>query len=261
MARVRRTALVALALGALILGVAIAQADSSSATSGGLSVTPAVIDRPATLGPAGTVTLANTTKAALKITVMPRPWLQSPGGAVTPNRRLSLSPQIVVVDPNTFVLPAGASRSVTINVNQVPAGGSVYGSIEAIGVPVDAAKHKGVSVGYRLISNLRLNPANAAARKYTLAVKAPKVQGASVVLPVRNTGNTIEPITGTAKISSSLGARTVTIASQRIVPAATVNLPLTALKGLARGHYTVAYSLSQAGHVVSKATGKFVVGP
>jgi hypothetical protein len=240
-----------------VLGIGVAIAHGSSPT-GGLSVTPAHIERPAVVGQVGSIVLTNTTGGALKITVTPRPWVQSSSGAVTPDRHADLR-KLITVSMRSFPLAPGASQSVTLTLTHAPPGGSLYGSVEAIGVPVDEAKHKGVVVGYRLITNLRLLPSSGATR-LKLGVTAPRVQAGTVVLPVRNAGNTLDPISGSAKVSSSLGASTVTIAPQRIVPGATVLMPLTPVKGLPNGRYTVAYTLAQAGHRVAKASGQFRIG-
>jgi hypothetical protein len=247
------------AVAAVALGAALAHAaDSGTGGSGGMSVNPALIEAPATPGTPDSIVVANTTKGTLKVTVRARPWAQSVTGAVTPDRDKSLEPTLLVSLPS-FSLGAGASQGVTLTLLAAPPNGSLYGSIEVIGVPVGASKHKGVSVGYRLISSLRLDPP-AAARKFKVTVGTPQVQSGNVVLPVRNTGNTIEPVSGSARLSSSLGSRTGAIAAKRIVPGATVLLTLAPVKGLPHGHYTAAYTLTQSGHVVSKATGKFILG-
>jgi hypothetical protein len=243
---------------ALAVGAAITEA--AAPAGGGLSVTPAVIPsvpHAAIVGRADSVVLANTTTTALKITVTPRPWVESSNGHVSPNAKASLT-KLVSVSKPSFTLAAGASQSVALTLRQKPPGGSLYAAVEAIGVPVDAAKHKGVSVGYRLISALRLDPATPA-RKLKLTVSAPVVQGAAVVLPVRNAGNTIDPVSGTAKLVSPLGTRNVTIAAQRIVPGGSVSMVLTPVKGLAAGRYVATYLLMESGRKVVTASHAFTV--
>jgi hypothetical protein len=249
--------LAALGIGA---GAAIAGAATTAPAAGGLSVTPAVIPsvpHAAVVGRADSVVLANTTTTALKITVTPRPWVQSSGGHVSPNPKVSLA-QLVSVSRPSFTLAAGASQSVTLTLRQKAPGGSLYAAVEAIGVPVDAAKHKGVSVGYRLITALRLDPATAA-RKLKLTVSAPQVQGSAVVLPVRNAGNTIDPVNGTVKLVSSLGTRNVTIAAERIVPGASVSMVVAPVKTLVVGRYVATYTLMQNGRKVVTASHAFTI--
>ena len=53
-----------------------------------------------------------------------------------------------------------------------PAGGSLYGALEVIGLPRNAATRKGVVTGYRLIGALRYNPATPT---YALTGAAAKV--------------------------------------------------------------------------------------
>lgn len=241
-------------LAALALGAAIAQAGSAD---GGLSVTPAVLEHAAVPGPVGSVVLANTTSGSLRITVTPRPWVSSASGAVSPNRRLDLK-HMVGVSRSSFTLAAGASQSVTLTLLHKPGGGSLYGSVEAIGVPLGAAKHKGITVGYRLISSLRLD-ASMAARKLRVKVGSARVQGRNVVLAVRNTGNTVDPIGGSAKVGNALGARNATIAAQRILPGSLVLLTLTPVRGLAPGRYVATFTLMQSGHRVGHGTSAFRV--
>ncbi len=79
------------------------------------------------------------------------------------------------------------------------------------------------------------------------------------MLPVRNTGNTIEPINGFATLNSPLGTRNVAIDAQRILPGASVAMIVTALKGLKPGKYAVSYKLIQNGPQVAHGTHTVVV--
>ena len=53
-----------------------------------------------------------------------------------------------------------------------PAGGSLYGALEVVGLPADVGTRKGVVTGYRLIGALRYNPATPT---YALKARAAKV--------------------------------------------------------------------------------------
>jgi hypothetical protein len=237
----RRIALPLTIAATVPLGVWLTQA----VAAGGLSVTPAVIDKTATKGAVAPLTLRNTTSGALKITVTPRPWKQARSGDVVPDRKKTLASSLSVSVPS-FTLPAGASRTVTLDLKAVPAAGSLYGSVETVGLPV-VKKSKGITAGYRLVSSLRLNP-TASRRTFAISPGSKlKLSGRAVSLAVKSRGNTIDPISGTARVKGPAGTRTVTIAGRRILPGATVDLPVTSTKGLPAGTYTARIVLVQAG--------------
>src|SRR3954469_6994704 len=79
-----RGRLVAGALGLAVAGTAtggvIARADDSApraqAAQGGVSVTPALLEKTAKRGNVGTFTVKNSTKDTLRVTVTVRPWIQ-----------------------------------------------------------------------------------------------------------------------------------------------------------------------------------------
>lgn len=251
-----RPALIALAL-LLALCATIAHAATAG---GGLSVVPAIIepDKPPATGLIGSIVVANTTTTTQNITVTPRPWIATANGLVNPDLKHDLGSLINVSRP-TFTLVAGASQSVNLTLRKPAPGGSLYAAIVTVGVPVDAAKRPGISVGYRLISRLRLNP-SAAGRKLKVVVGTPRILGKNIVLPVRNTGNTIEPINGVAQLKGPLGTRrNAAINAQRILPGASATMIITALKGLKPGKYTVSYQLIQNGPLIARGTHTVVV--
>ncbi len=98
-------------------------------------------------------------------------------------------------------------------------GASLYGGIEVIGVPEGAEDKHGVVLGYRLVSTLRLNPATPV---LSLVASSPKVTGSgskrAVVLPVKNAGNTVQPVSGRVSLKSALGTRRRDLDSLRILP-------------------------------------------
>lgn len=242
-----------LALGAaasvVLLNASLVGAD---AAGGGLSVTPAVIERVAARGDAVSIAVVNGTSQALKITVTPRPWTQSRSGAVAPNRHRTLLSRLDV-SARSFTLAAGGRRTVTMTVKSVPSSGSLYGSIETIGLPSGPAKKNGITAAYRLISTLRLNPPQAK-RRLKVRAAAPRVSGRSIVLPVENAGNTVAPVTGDVRIKGALGSRTTAVRATPILPGATVNLGLGARKGLPAGTYAVSIALTQDGRRVLRTT-------
>ena len=99
-----RSRLVAGALSLAVVGTAtggvIAQADDSApraqaAQQGGVSITPATIEKTAKRGSIGSFTVKNTTKDTLRVTVTVRPWTQNrTTAAVTLNKRASLTPYV-----------------------------------------------------------------------------------------------------------------------------------------------------------------------
>ncbi|WP_445152548.1 hypothetical protein [Baekduia sp. Peel2402] len=233
----------AVALNACLVG--------ADAAGGGLSVTPAVIERTAVRGDTASIMVLNSTSQPLKITVTPRPWTQSRSGAVAPNRHKTLLSR-VGVSARSFTLAAGGRRTVTMNVKSIPSSGSLYGSVETIGLPAKA-KQNGITAAYRLISTLRLNP-TPARRHLAVRASSPRLNGRAIVLPVKNTGNTVSPISGDVRIKGAAGTRTDTIRAASILPSSTVNLGLGSTKGLPAGSYAVTVSLKQNGKTVLRTT-------
>jgi hypothetical protein len=238
---------------AVLLQWSLAGAD---AAGGGLSVTPAVIERTAVRGDTAPITVVNSTSQPLKITVTPRPWTQSRSGAVAANRHKTLLSS-VGVNVRSFSLPAGGRRTVTISVKNVPKAGSLYGSVETIGLP-SGPKKNGITAAYRLISTLRLNPTKARQRR-AVEASSLRMKGRAIVLPVKNMGNTVSPVSGDVRIKGALGTRTGTVRATPILPGSTVDLGLGSTKGLPAGTYTVSVSLVQNGKKVLRSTGKLRV--
>jgi hypothetical protein len=241
-----------LAVSAVALLAQLPLAGATAIADGALSVTPAVIERIAVRGDTASLAVVNSTNKTLRITVTPRPWSQSRSGAVAPDRRKTLLSRLGV-SARSFTLAPGARRSVAMNVKSLPASGSLYGSIETIGTPTGPARRNGITAAYRLISTLRLNPPSA---KRHLAVRASavRVSGSAIVLPVKNTGNTVSPISGDVRIKGASGTHTGTIAARPILPGATVNLALGSTRGIPKGTYTVTVALRQSGRSVGRVT-------
>jgi hypothetical protein len=244
----RRVVVAGAVLAAATGGAVIARADDArpraAAAAGGLAITPVLIEKPAAVGPVATVTVANRSKEKLDVTVTARPWVQSSSGAVSVNRRKTLG--AVGVSDDGFALAPGASKVVAVTLRAAPSGGSAYGGLEVIGLPAGAADKQGVVAGYRLVSSLRLNPAKPVLR---LEASAAKLAGAgadrAAVLPVRNAGNTLEPISGSVRLKGPLGTRQRSIGKLRILPGKTVNLLLSSAKSLPAGSYTATVQLAQ----------------
>jgi hypothetical protein len=251
------------ACGVLLAHGAMAVAEGGGAPArasgaGGLSLTPQIVEHRARVGAVGTAVIVNTTAKPVRITVRARSWTQSRGGMVSPDVHRSLGRQVAVT-PSSFTLAAGARRQIALRLKRHPAGGSLYGALDVMGVPRGAVPVNGIIPRYRLIGSLRLDPA-----KPRMSVRAGrlKVTGRrgrhALVLPLRNRGNTVEPIAGAVILSGAHGIRPNRLRPLRIVPRRTVDLTLGTYRGLLRGQprgrYSIAVRLVQAGRVVVHTT-------
>ncbi len=234
---------------------------ATAVAAGGLSMSPPILEKQAQTGSMGAVTITNSSSQAMRVTVTSRPWLQARNGAVTPNRKRNLLREI---RPSAlaFTLGAGARRAVDVRVLRLPGGGSRYASLEVVGRPPTPKdkKQSGIRAVYRLIGSLRLNPSPQRRKLRLQAGGVRRVGTASrraLVSAVRNAGNTIDPVTGTARISGPGGTRNVTIPSRRILPGALVDVSLGSARGLRPGTYRARISLFQAGRPVATTTRRF----
>ncbi len=246
-----------LARGAIALGTS-ERAPVQLSQAGGLSLTPQVVERRARVGSAASVTVANTTARPVRVTLRPRPWLQASDGTVAPNPSRTLT-RLLRVTPSTFVLAAGAKRAVRLSLRRHPAGGSLYGALDLTGVPRGARPRHGIAVRYRLIGSLRLDPARPRLRVRAGALKVTGRTGRqAAILPLRNTGNTVEPITGRVVLTGPRGTRPNTLRPVRVVPRRLVNLTLGTYRGLLRGQppgrYRLDVTLLQGGRTVLHTT-------
>ena len=182
----------------------------------------------------------------------PRPWVQATSGKVSVNRRAKLPG--VSVDAPTFTLAPGAARDVVATLTTSPSAGSLYGALEVVGLPADAATRKGVVLGYRIIGTIRVVPTSP---RIGLTAGTPKASKGTAVLSIRNTGNTAEPVTGSVTVRGATGSRTRSVESLRILPGKSVNLPLGTR--LTSGRYTATLRLVQRGKVALRATKRFTV--
>ena len=164
------------AVGTAAVQGAAAGGSAAQAKDGGLSVMPALIEHSAQPGELATLTVANRSAAPLDVTVTPRPWVQAVTGKVSPNRRSTLPG--VTVSQSKFTLKPGAETKVTATLSTAPSAGYLYGAMEVIGLPTDAATRKGVVLGYRLVGSLRVLPA---AAKYSITAGTVKASGGTAV--------------------------------------------------------------------------------
>jgi hypothetical protein len=225
-------------------GAAAAQAD------GGLYVSSGTIEAPAKAGAYGPVTVANHSAADMTVTVSPRKWTQAANGDVSPNRRGGLSG--VSVSEPSFTLKAGEQRNLTVNVGSVPSAGSLYGALEVVGLPADVAKRKGLVLGYRVVSAIRLLPATPKTGVSARAIKAAK---GTATLPIKNTGNTLDAVSARVDVKTARGTQRVS-ATLKILPGKTINFSLGKLQ---KGNASAKITLRQKGKVVVNSTKKFKV--
>jgi hypothetical protein len=247
--RIRTTALAA------VLIASGATAAASTTAAGGLSIAPAFLEHEAQQGPVGQLRVTNGSAKTLTVTVRARPWIQDRGGAVTPDDRKTLTQ--VRLSATSFTLAPGQERSVSAALAARPAAGSLYGALDVLGVPQGARPRNGIVARYRLLGGLRLNPA-AAQRRLRVRAGAPRADAKGVVVPVRNTGNTVEPLTGSARIVGATGTQRATIAAQRILPGGLVDVRLRRGR-LQAGRYSAAITLRQGGRQVAQVTRSFRV--
>lgn len=243
------------ALGLAIAGAAtggvIARADDSApaaqaAQQGGVSITPALVEKTAKRGAVGTITIKNTTKDTMKVTVVVRPWIQNRStGAVALNTKASLAPYVKAT-PQSFNLPPG-ERRVTFNMRRMTASGSLYAGFQVFAKQVKAKARNGIVPQWDLRGKMRLNPSR---KNPNLRLGATDVAGRgnnrSLILAVRNTGNTLDPVGGTVKITGPT-ARNATIPQVAVVPGQVVYLKGGALRGMKAGNYTAQWDVTIGG--------------
>jgi hypothetical protein len=229
----------------------LASAATANAQSGGLSVTPAALEHTARRGTVGSLTLANTTRETLKVTIVVRPWRQELFGNVIVDSRTTLS-KYVRATSRSFTIGAGVKRPVSFRMLRGTGSGSLYGAVDIVGKPTNTKGRKGIIPNYRLISKIRLNAAKSK-QKYRLKTGGAQVRSGVVVLPVRNLGNTIAPIGATYSISGPSG-RNGTAKAIAALPGKLVGLNLGASRGMKKGRYTVAAKVTQAGRTVNART-------
>src|SRR4051794_38805261 len=209
--------------------------------AGGISVTPAALEHTAKRGTVGSLTLNNTTNESLRVTVTVRPWKQELGGRVIVDPRATLS-KYVRATSQSFVIGRGVKRPVSFRMLRGTGSGSLYGAVDVVGKPTNTKGRKGIIPNYRLISKIRLHPTK---KRYRLRAGGAQVRSGTVILPVRNLGNTIDPITARYSISGPSG-RSGNAAGIAALPGKLIGLNLGAARGMRKGRYTVTARVSQA---------------
>ena len=216
----------------------LGSATAAHAQSGGLSVTPASLENRAKLGTVGSLTLNNTTKESLRVTVTVRPWRQQLNGTVVADPRSNLT-RYVRATTRSFTIGAGVKRPISFRM--VRRLSSLYAGVDILGKPTNTKGRKGIIPNYRLISKLRLNPAK---KTYNFRTGAAQVRSGAIILPVRNLGNSIDPIGGTFRLSGP-GTKSGNMAAIAALPGKLVGLNLGSTRGMKKGTYTVNATVKQ----------------
>ena len=216
----------------------LGSASAPHAQSGGVSGTPASLESRAKLGSVGSLTLNNTTRETLRVTVTVRPWRQQLNGTVVADPRSNLT-RYVRAATRSFTIGAGAKRPVSFRM--VRRLSSLYASVDILGKPTNTKGRKGIIPNYRLISKLRLNPAR---KTYRWRTGAAQVRSGAVILPVRNLGNSIDPIGGSFRISGP-SSKSGNMAGIAALPGKLVGLNLGSTRGMRKGRYTVNATVRQ----------------
>jgi len=223
--------------------VACAGLLGSAATAhaaGGLSVTPAILEHSMKRGTVGSMTLKNTTNETLKVTVTVRPWRQQLDGTVIGDLRSTFS-RYVRATKQSFTIGAGQRHAITLKLYHAPSSGSLYGGVDVFGKPTNTKGRKGIIPQYRIISKLRLNPKR---KTYRWRTGAAQLRGGQVILPIRNLGNSIDPMGGSYTISGPSG-RSGQMAPIAAIPGKLIALNLGATRGMKKGRYTIAATVTE----------------
>jgi hypothetical protein len=239
-----------LAVAGAATGAAIAQANGGAgpvaraAANGGISLRPDTVEHLATKGSVGKITIKNTTGGTLKTTVTVRPWAQNrTTGNVSENYRVNLSPY-VVANVRTFNLGAGQSRVVTMRVRRTPPHGSLYAALDVFAKQLHVKKHNGIIPQYRVVGRVRLNPKRKnQALKFGTANIVGKGKNRTLILQVRNSGNTLDAVTGTANITGPM-KKTVNLTPVAIVPGQVVFVRALNINGMKKGLYHVTFNVA-----------------
>jgi hypothetical protein len=109
-------------------------------------------------------------------------------------------------------------------------------------------------LGYRLVGTIRILPS---APMLSLVPGAIKASKGTAVLPIKNAGNTLDPVTGRISVKDSRGTRNTTVQAVKILPGGKVNLPLGSK--LTKGSATAKVTLNQRGKKQLSLTKKFKV--
>ena len=178
-----------------------------------------------------------------------------------PRRRPARSPRTVAaslggvsVSAPSFTLAPGEERDLTVNVASIPAAGSLYGALEVVGLPTDVATRKGVVLGYRVVSAIRLNPAAPKPARQRGHDQAGQGHGHAAGQEHRQHARRGR---ASGPRSRTRAARATSAPTIKILPGKTINFPLGTK--LQKGSATAKITLRQKSKTVLTSTKKFKV--
>jgi hypothetical protein len=182
-----------------------------------------------------------------------RPWRQELNGTVIGDMRSTLN-RYVRATKRSFTIRAGQRHRITIKLYHRPKAGSLYGGVDVFGKPTNTKGRKGIIPQYRIISKLRLNASH---KLYKWRTGAAQIRQGAVILPVRNLGNSIDPIGGSYSISGPSG-RSGRMTAIAAIPGKLIALNLGPTSGMRKGRYTVAATVTE-GNRKAVARSTFVI--
>jgi len=238
-----------LAAPVVVACVGVLGSAATAHAAGGLAVTPAILEHRATVGTVGSMTVNNTTRETLRVKVVVRPWRQELNGRVVTDPRATLS-RYVRPSRSSFTLRAGARVPISFRMVRRTSSGSLYGNVDIFGKPTNTKGRKGIIPQYRLISTLRLNPKR---KRHSLRTGGAAIRGGQILLPVRNLGNTIDPIGGTYRLSGA-GSRSGSFAPIKALPGKLIGLSAGSTRCMRKGRYTLTATVVQGGRRVNART-------
>ena len=137
----------------------------------------------------------------MAVTVTPRPWVQATSGKVSVNRRATL--RGVSVEPSSFTLAPGRSAS-----HGDADGGAVRRPALRRARGHRPADRRGHAQGHRArLPAARHDPDPPVLAEVSLTAGTPKATKGTAVVPVRNNGNTLDPVTRQRSRSGARAAR------------------------------------------------------
>jgi rRNA maturation protein Nop10 len=149
-----------------------------------------------------------------------------------------------------FIIGTGAKRAFSLRMLRRTSSGSLYGNVDIFGKPTKTTGRKGIIPQHRLISKLRLNPTR---KRYGLRTGAAQVRGGQVLLPIRNLGNTLDPLGGTFRLSGP-SSRSGSFKAIAALPGKLVALGAGGARGMKKGRYTLTATVTQGGRRTNART-------
>ena len=183
----------------------------------------------------------------MRVTVTVRPWTQNRTTAIVSlNKRATLAPY-VAGQPDDVRPQAGLAHG------QAQHGAHDRGRLAVRRHPglrqaeEAEGQRNNIIPQWDLVGRLRLHPKT---KRPNLRVGATDVvgrgNGRSLILAVRNIGNTLDPVGGTVRITGPTG-RNATIPQVGIVPGQVVYLKGGGLSGMKGGNYTATWTVTHGG--------------